>query len=89
MKFTMSFAIILLTSVVIGCSTPKQNNPIHYGGGERYNKWIDTKLKQCKLETASITIAMYEANRELTDSDLRNINKFLMDSCVRHYRLDV
>lgn len=91
MKILLLGLLFLATS---GCSDyVEQKQQITYFSEMREN-WIKGKLQQCRMESIKITLALYDArastdHKQWTKEQVVAIEKFILDSCVKHYNLTI
>lgn len=87
MKLLVFVSIVLMLQ---SCAVNSGSNK-HYisYGSEAADKWKENKLKQCHLESAILTLSVYEARPWMTEMDVRATDKKIMDSCIRYHQLDI
>lgn len=82
----MLLVIILLA--LTACASHKQN--IVYTSSA-YNSWQGAIMNKCAQESVKLTLKIYEGQLEvgkvLTGRDVNDIERFVMESCLKHYGL--
>jgi len=78
---SLSIALCFLLTACV--SSPKI--PIIQGNGVMYNKNIVSILERCRFEVATIVIAKYELNPNMTRENVEQLERFLMGECTKYY----
>lgn len=89
---------ILLLSLsflmLVACVQPeKEKQEITYFS-EMREIWLKGKLQDCQKESIKITLALYDARQKAnlpawTQRDVQRVEKFIFDSCLKHYNLAI
>lgn len=91
MNTSSCFIIICLLLSITGCTTQPKYDIVYTN--ESVVKWKTLKLKECEEQSVLITLTTYghriSKGESMTEQDVVELQKWLMDSCVRFYRLDV
>ena len=91
MKTPSCFIIICLFLSITGCTTQSKHNIVYTN--DSVVEWKHLKLKECEEQSILITLTTYDhriSNGEgMTEEDEVELQKWLVDSCDRFYKLDV
>lgn len=83
MKIPLLIAIILCTSC-----TQHKTIPVVYLSTWQ-NEYVWEKLQECKQDSYTLTGAISSIKPELDSNDLAVVEKWLLDGCVKHFKLDI
>lgn len=88
-----SLPCVILFCLCSACSQQlkdKNTLDVVQGSGVFWQKHVNTMLDRCRHEVATIVLAKYEATgRHMTKEEVEKLDKSLMGSCVRYYRISV
>lgn len=85
-------SLILFSALtVVGCSSSPKQEVIYTSSSE--NEWKILKLKECKEQSIIITLASFESRQSIgdvmTEEQVMDLQKWLMDRCARFYKLAI
>lgn len=82
--------LMLLALTISACNT-HYTNPTKSMHISYYSEWRDahiiTTLEECDKDSWTLTRAIQRASVEHVDEDV--LHKWLMESCVKHFKLDI
>jgi hypothetical protein len=84
--------VISLALLVVGCSSniPKQD-VVYTSDWE--TKWKESKLLECRQQVVIITLNTFDSRvgteNEMSLEDVDKLSKWLMDGCIKFYKLDI
>lgn len=84
-------SLILFSALtVVGCSSQSAKQEVIYTSSSE-NEWKILKLKECKEQSIIITLASFESRQSIgdviTEEQVMELQKWLMDRCARFYKL--
>lgn len=87
--------IIPLIACIFIASCVQNNNKmaIVQGSGKVYYDWQEEQLEKCKMETAVLSIQIYEGKLQegytMNKQEFDKLNAILSSSCLRFYNLTI
>jgi hypothetical protein len=82
--------IFLLAALLLISACTTKSNPVVYTSAWR-EEWQNAILEKCSSESHLLTLRIYEsklaAGYELTQADVMQLQKLLMESCLIHFKV--
>ena len=93
MKFLMFFLLLIPSCVNLEEKNIDNKTAITYYS-DMANSWRKEKLKECQQESIKITLFLYESRMKSTSviwtkEEVKRVEKFILDNCVKHRGLTI
>jgi hypothetical protein len=81
----MKLSILLTLLFLTACSSAPKHSIVYSSSWTQDRQ--DAIMYKCKSEAIILTLKMYEQNRYWTGSDVNKVERFILESCYKHYRI--
>lgn len=86
-----SLVLLCALTIIVGCTSKQKYNIVYTN--DSVVEWKELKLKECNEQSVLITLTSFEMRQAqgglMTREQVNELQKWLMDSCVRFYKLDI